>query len=113
MEFTFDESVHLIDTYTDKMMQNIENPLRYQLRVALYNLSNHSPSEEKLQEAWDDGFDKLVAEAETDKEKYSLKQMWNTYKQGVSTEDYVREEYERGYSNGYDAGYEEADRYND
>lgn len=57
MQFTFEESVRLIDTYTDKMMQNIENPLRYQLRVALYNLSNHSPSEEKLQEAWDDGFE--------------------------------------------------------
>ena len=57
MQFTFEESVRLIDTYTDKMMQNIENPLRYQLRVALYILSNHSPSEEKLQEAWDDGFE--------------------------------------------------------
>lgn len=57
MQFTFEESVHLIDTYTDKMMQNIENPLRYQLRVALYNLSNHSPSEERLQEAYNEGFD--------------------------------------------------------
>lgn len=56
MQFTFEESVHLIDTYTDKMMQNIENPLRYQLRVALYNLSNHSPSEERLQESWEAGF---------------------------------------------------------
>lgn len=68
---------------------------------------------EEAERELDNLIDKLIAEAKTDKEKYSLKQMWNTYKDGLSTEDYVREEYERGYSDGYDEGYEEADRYND
>lgn len=35
---------------------------------------------EEAERELDDLFDKLIAEAETDKEKYSLKQMWSTYK---------------------------------
>lgn len=35
---------------------------------------------EEAERELDNLFDKLIAEAKTDKEKYSLKQMWNTYK---------------------------------
>ena len=49
-------------------------------------------------------FDKLVEEAETDKEKYSLKQIWSTYKQGKCYEE--DEAYDSGYQAGYEAGCE-------
>ena len=57
MEFTFNESVALVDAYMDEMLHNIDPPLRYQLQVALCTIMNHSPSEEKLQEAWEEGFE--------------------------------------------------------
>ena len=51
---------------------------------------------EEAERELDDLFDKLIAEAKTDKEKYSLKQMWNTYKLYASDNTY-----EQGYEDGY------------
>ena len=51
---------------------------------------------EEAERELDNLFDKLIAEAETDKEKYSLKQMWNTYKLYASDNTY-----EQGYEDGY------------
>lgn len=51
---------------------------------------------EEAERELDNLIDKLIAEAKTDKEKYSLKQMWNTYKL------YARDNtYEQGYEDGY------------
>lgn len=47
-------------------------------------------------------FDKLVDQAETDKEKYFLKEVWSTYKQGKRSEE--DEAYDDGYEAGYGAG---------
>lgn len=51
---------------------------------------------EEAERELDNLFDKLIAEAKTDKEKYSLKQMWNTYKLYASDNTY-----EQGYEDGY------------
>lgn len=77
MQFTFEESVHLIDLNTEAMLKDIPNPLRYQLRVALYNLSNHSPSEEKLQEAWDDGFEQGEQSGKEDDTSEAYDEGWD------------------------------------
>lgn len=45
-------------------------------------MSNMNYTFEEAELEMDRLFDKLIAEAETDKEKYSLKQMWNAYKEG-------------------------------
>ena len=51
---------------------------------------------EEAERELDNLFDKLIAEAKTDKEKYSLKRVWNSYKlyAGDNT-------YEQGYEDGY------------
>ena len=51
---------------------------------------------EEAERELDNLFDKLITEAKTDKEKYSLKQMWNTYKLYASDNTY-----EQGYEDGY------------
>ena len=51
---------------------------------------------EEAERELDNLFDKLIAEAKTDEEKYSLKQMWNTYKLYASDNTY-----EQGYEDGY------------
>lgn len=51
---------------------------------------------EEAERELDNLFDKLIAQADTDKEKYSLKQMWNTYKLYASDNTY-----EQGYEDGY------------
>jgi len=51
---------------------------------------------EEAERELDNLIDKLVAEAKTDKEKYSLKQMWDTYKLYASDNTY-----EQGYEDGY------------
>ena len=60
---------------------------------------------EEAERELDNLFDKLIAEAKTDKEKYSLKQMWNTYKLYASDNTY-----EQGYEDGY---HDIHDRYDD
>lgn len=59
---------------------------------------------EEAERELDNLFDKLIAEAKTDKEKYSLKQMWNTYKDGKLREDESELDaaYEHGFSDGCD-----------
>ena len=59
---------------------------------------------EEAEKELDNLFDKLIAEAETDKGKYSLKQIWSTYKQGKCYEE--DEAYDSGYEAGYEAGCE-------
>ena len=51
---------------------------------------------EEAERELDNLFDKLITEAKADKEKYSLKQMWNTYKLYASDNTY-----EQGYEDGY------------
>ena len=51
---------------------------------------------EEAERELDNLFDNLIAQAETDKEKYSLKQMWSTYKLYASDNTY-----EQGYEDGY------------
>lgn len=52
----------------------------------------------------DNLFDKLIAEAKTDKEKYYFKSVLETYKQGKIREDESELDaaYERGYEDGCD-----------
>lgn len=59
---------------------------------------------EEAEQELDNLIDKLITEAKTDKEKYSLKQMWNTYKEGKLREDESELDaaYERGYVVGCD-----------
>lgn len=51
---------------------------------------------EEAERELDNLIDNLIAEAKTDKEKYSLKRMWNTYKLYASDNTY-----EQGYEDGY------------
>ena len=51
---------------------------------------------EEAERELDNLFDKLIAEAKTDKEKYSLKQMWSAYKMHASDNTY-----DQGYEDGY------------
>ena len=67
-------------------------------------MSNMNYTFEEAELEIDRLFDKLVEEAETDKEKYSLKQIWSTYKQGKCDEE--DEAYDSGYEAGYEAGCE-------
>ena len=59
---------------------------------------------EEAEKEFDNLFDKLIAEAKTDKEKYSLKSLWEAYKQGKIREDESELDaaYERGYEDGCD-----------
>ena len=59
---------------------------------------------EESERELDNLFDKLIAEAKTDKEKYSLKSLWEAYKQGKIREDESELDaaYERGYEDGCD-----------
>ena len=59
-------------------------------------MNNMNYTFEEAERELDNLFDKLIAEAKTDKEKYSLKQMWNTYKLYASDNTY-----EQGYEDGY------------
>jgi len=59
---------------------------------------------EEVEQELDNLFDELIAEAKTDKEKYSLKRIWSTYKQGKCYEE--DEAYDNGYQAGYEAGCE-------
>lgn len=59
---------------------------------------------EEAERELDNLFDKLIDEAGTDKEKYSLKSVWEAYKQGKIREDESELDaaYERGYEDGCD-----------
>lgn len=59
---------------------------------------------EEAEQQLDNLFDKLIDEAKTDKEKYSLKSLWEAYKQGKDREDESELDaaYERGYEDGCD-----------
>ena len=59
-------------------------------------MNNMNYTFEEAERELDNLIDKLIAEAKTDKEKYSLKQMWNTYKLYASDNTY-----EQGYEDGY------------
>ena len=59
-------------------------------------MNNMNYTFEEAERELDNLFDKLITEAKTDKEKYSLKQMWNTYKLYASDNTY-----EQGYEDGY------------
>lgn len=67
-------------------------------------MNNMNYTFEEAERELDNFFDKLITEAKTDKEKYSLKQMWNTYKDGKLREDESELDaaYERGYEDGCD-----------
>ena len=66
-------------------------------------MNNMNFTFEEVERELDNLFDKIITEAGTDKEKYSLKQIWSTYKQGKCYEE--DESYESGYEAGYEAGY--------
>lgn len=85
MEFTFNESVALVDAYTEKMLQHINGPLHYQLQTALYILANNQPSEEQLEDAYEEGL-----------------------REGRSQRNEVS--YEDGYDKGYDDAHKEMKR---
>ena len=51
---------------------------------------------EEAERELDDLVDKLVSQAQTDKEKYFLKELWNTYKMHASDNTY-----DQGYEDGY------------
>lgn len=59
---------------------------------------------EETERELDNLFDKFIAEAKTDKEKYSLKSVWEAYKQGKigEHEGELDAAYERGYEDGCD-----------
>ena len=63
-------------------------------------MSNMNYTFEEAEQELDNLFDKLIGEASTDKEKYSLKSVWEVYKQGKIRED------ESAYDSGYEAGCE-------
>ena len=59
---------------------------------------------EEAERELDNLFDKLIAEAKHEKEKYILKSVWEAYKQGKIREDESELDaaYERGYEDGCD-----------
>ena len=67
-------------------------------------MSNMNYTFEEAERELDDLFDKLVSQAQTDKEKYFLKEVWSTYKEGKLREDESELDaaYERGYEDGCD-----------
>lgn len=57
---------------------------------------------EEAEKELDNLFDKLIAEAKTDKEKHSLRKTWSTYKQSkAATDDDINGAYSRGWDDGY------------
>ena len=59
---------------------------------------------EEAEQELDNLFDKLIDESKTDKEKYYLRSVYETYKQGKIREDESELDaaYERGYEDGCD-----------
>lgn len=59
---------------------------------------------EEAEKELDNLFDKLIAEAKHEKEKYILKCVWETYKRDKMREDEAELDaaYERGYEDGCD-----------
>lgn len=59
---------------------------------------------EEAERELDNLFSKLISESNTDKQKYYLKSIWETYKHGKRCEDdgEIDAAYERGYEDGCD-----------
>ncbi len=64
MEFTFDESVHLVDAYTEVMLKDFDAPLRYQLQEALLTLTTLPIT--MVDDAYSRGYDHGKDEAYTE-----------------------------------------------
>lgn len=64
-------------------------------------MNNMNYTFEEAERELDTLFDKLADQAETDAEKYFLKQIWSTWKQGK------RREEDEAYDSRYEAGYED------
>lgn len=63
---------------------------------------------EEAEQELDNLFDKLIAEAKTDKEKHSLRKTWSTYKQSKGARD---DEIDGAYSRRWDDGYHHYQNY--